>query len=191
MPNHITNKLTINGTEEQVNEVLNFIKIEETENSECFGIGTIDFNKITPMPKWIFQKDLGEEDRKKYGEENCWYSWSLENWGTKWNAYSQPDERNTEDTIYFQTAWSGVPDLISKLAWIFPDVTIEYSYADEDFGYNVGSYTFKDTEEVSSYIPEGGTKEAYDLALNIYQCSPEDMELYYDEETNEYKYIEE
>lgn len=81
------------------------------------------------------------------------------------------------------------PYFILKKLLIIPDVTIEYSYADEDFGYNVGSYTFKDTEEVSSYIPEGGTKEAYDLSLNIYQCSPEDMELYYDEETNEYKYI--
>ena len=51
MPNHITNKLEIIGTDEQIKKVLNYIKVEENiggENDAC-GLGTIDFNKIIPM----------------------------------------------------------------------------------------------------------------------------------------------
>lgn len=51
MPNHVTNRLTILGTKKQVNEVLDFIKIEKGLEKREYGIWTIDFNKITPMPK--------------------------------------------------------------------------------------------------------------------------------------------
>ena len=187
MPNHITNRLTVIGEEEQVKKVLDFIKIEEETDKEVNGIGTIDFNKITPMPKWVFSGNLGIYEEEKYGEENCWHKWSIKNWGTKWNAYAQPDERSAENTVYFQTAWNGVPKLIEKIAWIFPDVTIEYSYCSEDFGYNVAKYIFKDTDS-SSYVPDGGSKEAYELAMDICKCTAEDENLVYDEEIDNYRY---
>ena len=45
MPNHVMNILTIKGSEERVREILEEIKDEEV------GYGSIDFNKIEPMPK--------------------------------------------------------------------------------------------------------------------------------------------
>lgn len=45
MPNHVMNILTIKGSKERVREILNEIKDEEV------GYGSIDFNKIEPMPK--------------------------------------------------------------------------------------------------------------------------------------------
>ena len=45
MPNHITNILTFEGNSEQVHAILDQIKNEER------GIGSIDFNKIIPMPE--------------------------------------------------------------------------------------------------------------------------------------------
>ncbi len=49
MPNHITNMLTINGTDEQVKEVLEFMKsdpkLPEDEQRE------FDFNKLLPRPE--------------------------------------------------------------------------------------------------------------------------------------------
>ncbi|HHQ5499613.1 TPA: hypothetical protein ACSREK_000647 [Clostridioides difficile] len=71
MQNYITNRLVIEGEEKEINEVLEFIKVDE------LGIGSIDFNKITPVPKWICQRNLGREGREKYGEENFWYKWNL------------------------------------------------------------------------------------------------------------------
>ncbi len=44
MPNHITNRLTIIGTEEQVKQVREAIKGEHEDQF-------IDFNKIAPIPK--------------------------------------------------------------------------------------------------------------------------------------------
>ena len=45
MPNHITNILKFEGDSEQVHALLDQIKNEE------LGIGSIDFNKIIPMPE--------------------------------------------------------------------------------------------------------------------------------------------
>lgn len=191
MPNHITNKLKIIGNDEQVAEVFNFIKVEKNEgNEKVFGLGTIDFNKITPMPLWIYGSKpevtgIQLKDEEKYGSENTCLEWARRNWGTKWNAYSQSGEINTENTIYFDTAWNGVPDLMQKLAWIFPHVEIEYSYADEDFGCNVGDYKFKDIN-IEKNIPVNTSKEAYELAISIKQYKPE--WLIFDPEIDNYEY---
>ncbi len=45
MPNHVTNRITIKGTDEQVQKVKEAVK-----SDEC-GLGSIDFGKIIPMPK--------------------------------------------------------------------------------------------------------------------------------------------
>jgi len=172
MPNHITNRVTIFGSEDQIKNILEFIQVEKIEeNQQVFGIGTIDFNKITPMPKWVFKKDLRREDEEKYGKENCWLDWSVKNWGTKWNAYSQPDKRNTSGTIYFETAWSSPVDLIKKLSWIFPDVVIEIAWADEDLGNNLGIIKFKDGVILEEIIPANGSIEAKKMYFEITQDS--------------------
>lgn len=193
MPNYITNRLKVIGNDEEIKEVLNFIKIEKGEVS---GIRTIDFNKITPMPKWVYGSNpnvtgISREDYEKYGEENTCLEWARKNWGTKWNAFSQGDKRNTENTIYFETAWNGIPALIQKIAWIFPDVEIEYSYFDEDFGRNLAKFRFKDTEVLKSYCPEKYSKEAYDLALEIEQGTLEEHNLKYNADINNYEYYDE
>ncbi|KEO80867.1 hypothetical protein [Tumebacillus flagellatus] len=166
MPNHVTNRLTIIGTEEQVAEVKKFL---------AYGgeIGTIDFNAITPMPKWVFNGNtLSGVEEEKYGEENCWYRWSINNWGTKWNAYSQPDHRNTADTIYFTTAWSAPLDLMKKLSWIYPNLEFEFAWADEDLGRNIGKVKFQDGVAIEEYEPEGGSREARELFFQIMQATP-------------------
>jgi hypothetical protein len=116
---------------------------------------------------WVFSDNLGREDKEKYGRENCWHEWSLKNWGTKWNAYGQKDKRNKGNVIYFQTAWSGVPELIEKITFIFPDVKLKYYYCDEDYGYNVGMYEFKDAKTINKIIPKGGSEEAERMADKI------------------------
>lgn len=75
MPNHITNIIEIkNASMEHLDEILEAIKVDE------IGIGSVDFNKIIPMPDNIYRGNLGSEEFKKYGENN-WYDWSIKNWG--------------------------------------------------------------------------------------------------------------
>jgi hypothetical protein len=153
MPNHVTNRLTILGSDKEVEDVLKFIQIDcSSDTLECCGIGTIDFNKITPMPKWVFQENLGLEDEKKYGAENCWYSWSVQNWGTKWNAYDQLHRNEVRNEIYFDTAWCSPVDLIKKLSWIFPDTSLKFEWAEEGCG-DIGAIIFKDGIITDQLLP--------------------------------------
>ena len=187
MPNHIKNRLEISGSINEVLKVLDFIKVEKSKVGEYeYGIGTIDFEKITPMPLWVYGSSpyvsgISPEDESKYGKENTSLNWSRNNWGTKWNAYDQTCELlNLNEgiaIIYFSTAWNGVPKLIQKIAWIFPNVLIDYSYADENFGYNVGRYKFKDTITVQKYIPKDGSREAIELAFKVTNTTAEDHDL--------------
>lgn len=202
MPNHITNRLTIIGTEEQVKQVTEAIKGEREDQF-------IDFNKISPIPKElentqspskiISQKEYDEQEkriaegnltdneknfglsrgltpelaneyRKKFGYAD-WYNWQIENWGTKWNAYEQVQ---VENVIEFQTAWSTPFALLVNLSRLFPEVTFEVRYADEDFGYNVGEYTLLGGVEILTNIPNGGSEEAYLMAMDIQYGTPED-----------------
>ena len=91
------------------------------------------------MPENIFRGNLSREDESKYGKENCWYEWSIENWGTKWNAYETAlMEDNGKIVCMFQTAWAYPEPIIKKLAEMFPDLNMHHSYADEDTGSNSG-----------------------------------------------------
>lgn len=164
MPNHVENRLKIIGNKNQIKEVKEFLKGKWNDETDH----NIDFNKITPMPKWVFSKNLRSEDEKKYGKENCWLEWSIKNWGTKWNAY-QSDLEDEDNIIRFMTAWNGVPELMKKIGFIFPEIEFEYAWASEDFGCTVGLIKFKDTDVLKENIPENCSKEAYDLACEIRQ----------------------
>jgi hypothetical protein len=196
MPNHITNRLSIIGTEQQVAQVRAEIKGEEEDRF-------IDFNKIAPIPKelegtvspmriisqeeydiqerkiannelteneksWGISRSLTQalvdEYRAKFG--HCdWYGWQTANWGTKWNAYDQYS--NDDAVIEFNTAWSTPYNLLVNLSKKYPQVTFEVEYADEDFGYNVGKFVLLNGEVIDENIPDGGSQEAIEMAMDI------------------------
>ncbi len=123
---------------------------------------------------------------REYGSTS-WYEWAIANWGTKWNAYSQGDKRNTEDTIYFQTAWSSPLELIRKLSELFPLVKIELTYADEDSGNNTGKIIFEKGEAIDIIQPESQSIEGYDIYFELNPESKSEFKLV----NGKYEYIEE
>ena len=176
MPNWVKNILTINADEKMVEKILSEVKSEESE---------FDFNLIVPMPSELKgttapTRILSEEDyakgnmqgitqamsdelKQKCGYDN-WYDWCYTHWGTKWNS----DEVHIYDNeINFNTAWSNPLPIIIALSEKYPDAQFNIKYADEDFGHNVGSYILKNGEELDCYFPEGGSEEAYELALEV------------------------
>ena len=192
MPNYVTNNIYLKGDAQRIKELL-----EEVKNDE-FGVGSIDFNKIIPMPESLnvisgsetirchkIYKDflevytLGDtregldllsipaqseerylqqrQDIKKedfdFGKQiflnmqlynaPTWYEWSIDNWGTKWNAYDCieiKDAAEARKELCFNTAWSAPHPILSKLAQMYPDVEIEHEWADEDFGHNLATF---------------------------------------------------
>ncbi len=45
MPNHVENIISVSGSEQEIQRMLKRIK------SDMFGVGTLDFEKIIPMPE--------------------------------------------------------------------------------------------------------------------------------------------
>lgn len=173
MPNHIQNRVTFECSEERLAEILSAIAKDdvEAENGRS-GPGTIDFEKIIPMPENIFRGNLGQKERELYGSDN-WYDWSISHWGTKWNSYSNYSEGHT---ISFQTAWSAPHPVLERLAEMFPDVTITHKWADEDIGMNCGEHEYADGVRVSEYYPEGDV-ESLDFACAVWDYAPEEIGL--------------
>lgn len=168
MPNHTTNRLRLEGEQEEINKVFAFIKATEPNDKGIFEF--IDFNKLIPMPQELLEK-------------GGWYNWRIANWGTKWNAY-RTEKVEEENTIFFLTAWAGVPELMNLLASLFPNVTFYYDYASEDIGYDVGSWKFKGNEGWCKTI-ENDSNEAYELCIDLGNCDRNDFELV----DGKYRYI--
>ena len=121
----------------------------------------------------------------KYGH-TTWYEWHISNWGTKWNACEV--EWVNDNQVEFETAWSFCFPIVEKLSQLFPDIAIEFSFADEGCGSNTGTGTIKDGEEIDCEYPETGDNRAYEIYLSLH---PEyEDELVYDPDLDTYKWID-
>jgi hypothetical protein len=118
--------------------------------------------------------DQQEELRRKYGYSN-WYDWNCNNWGTKWDC---SDSHYTEEDkiLQFQTAWACPEKIIAEMKLVFPDLRFDGSYADEDFGSNVGHI-----EDGLLYPLENLSEEACETAATLWG-----HEGYYDDEKKEW-----
>lgn len=232
MPNHIMNRLRLEGDQNRIDELLESIKSEES---------VMDFNKIIPMPESlniesgsrtnnglkaykdfvyvytfagteekdllnipkekeeIFLKarpdikrdewELGKaafQNEQKYGAAT-WYEWANREWETKWSAY---DSKLAEDnTIIFKTAWSRAMPVIQKLAENFPDLYFEYCWADEDLGVNVGMAEFENGEVTFDEFYNPHSRDAYELAADLWGLDLEEESYVFDEKTDSYERI--
>ena len=223
MPNHITNRLAIDGEETEIRRLLDAVTTKDEE-----GNTLLVFDKIIPMPKELdisfessFSKDLSNylsavnpvntetvegiqklsvkeyrdtittlkayfTDLNKVGisgemsgidkgsaEKGRQLAHNIINYG------AEPFENNT---LVFHTAWSRPEAVIKRLAQMYPTLSFEHQWADEDFGYNVGTATYKNGEKVETYIPQCQTVESCQLAAEILGYSPEWYEsMEYDE----------
>lgn len=93
------------------------------------GMGTEERNQF--LKNALNDGKRQYENAQKYGCRT-WYKWAICNWETKWNAMNSV--RITPNAVSFETAWSGVPNLMSKVSERFPGMPLVYAYADEDMG---------------------------------------------------------
>lgn len=136
MPNHVCNNVTFEGDFSLIERIMKEIALDVAESEkEPTGVGTIDFNKIIPEPK--------------YKNGNDWYDWRIKHWGTKWNAYEQSKQEES-NKLRFWTAWSTPVEIFEALSKKYPDITVRVEFADEDIGCNCGRMTFKKGKLIKS-----------------------------------------
>lgn len=147
MPNHVYSTITAYGSEPDIIKIKKELKGKEKDQH-------LSFENIIPVPKHIFQGNLGQKEKEKYGRNN-WFDWNCDNWGTKWNAYSQPeddpkifgeanslkfikDKENTPAVITYNfcTAWSPVPKILESLSEKYPSCIFKYAFLDEGGGFS-------------------------------------------------------
>lgn len=150
------------------------LKIREAKAVEMLTEKITDFNMVIPQPVNIEIGDCsGEHDEGVI----CWRPWSIENWGTKWNAYEmsiEPRENGLTELrenglteLRFDTAWSHPYPVIEALSKKFPEAEIQISYADEDLGYNLGKYEILNGARRDLEDLDFGSDEANEFAAQL------------------------
>lgn len=144
-------------------------ELEIKDSVLCFP----DFEKVIPPPDDPAYKDLPSQKIAETSP-NWWYTWNIKNWGNKWGGYGY--ERQAINQFTFDTAWLPSPKIIEVISRAFPSVTIKYSWADEDTGHHCGRSVYHNGL-LESHIPEGGSKEAYELAFELRPDYAKDYQL--------------
>ena len=100
-------------------------------------------------------------------QENDWYNWNIDNWGTKWGCYDQDIEG---DLMHFTTAWGRIShELLNKIAKHFPTFVFEY---EEETGwggvirYKNGVQDFVDTYEEPEWGAMGYTQKGEGVLMS-------------------------
>lgn len=167
MANYIQNRFIINGTSEEVAQVLAFIKGEK---------GAIDFNSILPEPKgienasaeidWIFRFRYGYSSNREWREDN---------WGTLTNAVEIKLDANV---LEFKTTWNAPFEIVDRIAECFPAMEFIHQWSEEEIGFNCGECVFKNGGLVNLNGFEDFSEEAYELAFQLWPGKEEEYRRY-------------
>jgi hypothetical protein len=172
MPNWCSNTIEIEGTKEQINAFVSFLEEQNGKNW---------FNFFRPCPQELVDTVSGfvGEDKQsvheaqqksnieKYGHAD-WHSWSIDNWGTKWNCDAQdwmkienPSEDQASVTFWFDSAWSP-PTALYEFIESNSEFIVTASYLEEGMSF-VGQFS-------------GGMDECYEFSdLDSLEEIPEEL----------------
>ena len=132
MPNHCHNRVTFYSDDkpELIQKLYKIFKSEEV------------FTQFVPEPDWATTpNEAGELSAKDPSEpmfppkfpdgtvDDRWYSWRLQNWGTKWDCYEvdiDDSELEYGFEVTFDTAWSPPEEICSAIKEQFEEVSVSW-----------------------------------------------------------------
>lgn len=112
MPNWCNNSVTFsNGSERELDRLV-----------KAYNENRL-FNEFVPVPQELRETTApnnknADEMIEKYGYAD-WYSWQVDNWGTKWDVESvneiEREDGQMDVTVYFDSAWSPPLEFFRKM----------------------------------------------------------------------------
>jgi hypothetical protein len=129
MPNWCYNNVTVSHDNPEL--IAKFVKATEEGNL---------FNTFAPMPEEIRNTSVPSEHNQalieKYGGGD-WYSWSIRNWGTKWDIadsfVSEISEDKLTAIVSFSTAWSPPIEFFETLVGL--EFAVDAIYTEESMSF--------------------------------------------------------
>lgn len=143
MPNWCTNVLVIEG---EADEIKQFRSVWSNAEYPLF-------NDFVPIPQ---------------EEQENWYDWNIENWGTKWDLTEDTvviEESDSRLRLEFNTAWAPPTQWLTSVAQKYPDLTFVVSYYEEGVGF-AGFAVFREGVKISDVIFELGDLDEYESHYN-------------------------
>ncbi len=133
----------LDGDSEEIKGMFNRTWMTEGPD-KLFDKESSESDKIKAIAKWLEDKlevnDLTEarvamENVKKHGHKD-WYWWSVDNWGTKWDAVTTNyDYDHQWLQVCFDTAWSPPEPWIKEVSKKFPLLEITVRVTEESDAY--------------------------------------------------------
>ena len=159
MPNHCHNRVTFYSDDSTAILKLHRIWMSGIDNNDDSETRQTVFGHFVPEPDWT-KIPLKESELKEYSfsdprgdvgelpvmsDEPCkglhfastgrqddrWYNWRVQNWGTKWDCYSL----EIDDTymphgfvVNFETAWSPPEEVCYAIKDQYDDLSISWFY---------------------------------------------------------------
>ena len=165
MPNHCHNRVTFYS--EDTTSILKLHKIFSIANNQDDDRSV--FGQFVPEPNWL-EVPLAESQLKEYSfssargevgelpvksedkmrglvfpstgaQDDRWYSWRNQNWGTKWDCYEveiDDSEMPYGFEVTFDTAWSPPEEIHSAIQEQFDDLSMSWFWDEpgcEEAGY--------------------------------------------------------
>jgi hypothetical protein len=127
MPNWCENETDITGPKDVIDNILAISRVNRMEDD--LGEHFFSMRALHPIP-----------------DDVDWYSWCIENWGTKWDI-ANPYVGVTQDkdtatiNLSYDTAWSPPIEFFQYLSRKFPDITISTKYYEPGMEF-IGERTF-------------------------------------------------
>ena len=159
MPNHCHNRVTFYSDDSTAILKLHRIWMSGIDNNDDSETRQTVFGHFVPEPDWT-KIPLKESELKEYSfsdprgdvgelpvmsDEPCkglhfastgrqddrWYNWRVQNWGTKWDCYSlEIDDTDMPHgfEVNFETAWSPPEEVCNAIRDQYDDLSISWFY---------------------------------------------------------------
>ena len=159
MPNHCHNRVTFYSDDSTAILKLHRIWMSGIDNNDDSETRQTVFGHFVPEPDWT-KIPLKESELKEYSfsdprgdvgelpvmsDEPCkglhfastgrqddrWYNWRVQNWGTKWDCYSlEIDDTDMPHgfEVNFETAWSPPEEVCYAIKDQYDDLSISWFY---------------------------------------------------------------